>query len=147
MKNVTFDGSGINVFGVKGYPHGKKDWALDILWDENDDHNGFDYMLVVVSKPDSPASVGIEKIIANDASAGRDHLIDHVRVCASIAVQLFLEGKLRKTDFANAVETNDSVTIPNVEFAGRFFNLVVKSDWTLQSNQYMGTIDASGEVV
>lgn len=147
-KNFEFDGNGVSIFGVKGYPHGK-DWAMDIVWDENEAGTGYKYILTIVS-PSKPTAVsGIEKVISDDTSADKGHLIDHIHVSSTTAVMLFLEGKLTKTDLMNAENADDTITLKNVEFSGRFFTVVIRSDWNSSQLRlgYYATIDANGEVV
>ncbi len=145
-KHFKFEGNGIILFGVRGYLHGKN-WALDILWNEKEIGEGYEYILTIISPSDPPAYTAIEKIIANDKAAGRDHLIDHITMSATMAVQLFLEGRIRKTDFMNAKNEGNRLTLKNIEFSGGFYTVVIGSDWDLKGNHYIATIDANGEIV
>lgn len=144
MENVTFSGNLVTIFGVKGLIKDKK-WAFDVLWDTKDTKDGYDYMFIEV--PPCPVSQSIEEIIKNDTAAGRDHLIDHILVCASVAVRLFLEGRIRKVDLMSATDENGVITIDHVEFCDRVFKMKIKSDWDVQGNLSTATIDSNGEIV
>lgn len=100
----------------------------------------------------SPVSGDIEDLIQSDIDAGNGDAIDHVLVNEKVAACLFCEKRITLNHMTNAVEDDDSVTIPDVTFLGKPYTVKVMDEAALKERFggrefRMATINAVGEVV
>jgi hypothetical protein len=96
----------------------------------------------------------VEEIIGDDIANGDEQKIHHILVSNIVAWRLFYEGTITPAHMENAIENEaeQSVTIPNVEFLGKRYTVVVQPITILNARYNRrtfatATIDKDGNIV
>lgn len=134
-QNFEAEVNGITIFG----------WNLERLSDGS-------WKLGIFQVAASPVSPDIEALIQTDIEAGNGDKIDHVLLSERVFACLFCEGRVTLNHLRKATETEDTVTIPGVQFLGKEYTVRVSPQDVLNerygaSEFRMATVTAEGEIV
>jgi hypothetical protein len=139
-RNFMYGQGSLKLYELQGVRMGKN-WAIGILLDRKSKS----YLLTEVSP--APVRQEVEAVIQGDIKAGREQLIDYVLVSNRVAIRLYLEGFLKPSHFANAVEEEDGSIVVRAELLGKEHKIVIRDELDDSLEYEISTRDKEGNLV
>ncbi len=139
-KNFSVSDSGkvLELFGLRAMDGDRLGiWVMDFALTEGTPP-------ILVEAAAAPFKATLEKVIEDDKSAGKEHLIDHVLITGWSALRLWCEGVIRVEDLASAEEEEGRLEI-KLLLAGKMRKVVITEEG--YERYSCATIDSEGNVV